>query len=322
MGERYVAAIDVGGTKMLSGLISDDGRLLCSRRVPSNARRGADAVVADIAGTLRALIDAEGMQSGQIAAIGCSVPGPLDRRRGVVTFSPNLDWHEYPLRDALANYFSQPILIDDDANCAALGEGWRGAAADSANFLYVTVSTGVGAGVVIDNRVYHGVHDVAGEAGHMVIEPNGPTCSCGNTGCLEALCSGTSIAARARDALRHGEETQLRAMVGARPKSLSSEMVFAAAAQGDVVAREILATAGLYLGIGLANLATLFDPEMIVLGGGVLDGGDAMLGPVRTSFMRRALPSVRATPLRPALLGSHSALVGAGRLAMIGYAGD
>ncbi len=322
MGETYVGAIDVGGTKILTGLVDREGHVLCSRSVPSDVQRGAEAVVASIATSLNALIASRGLEAQQMIALGCSVPGPLDRRRGVVVFSPNLDWRDFPLRDALAAYFPLPVHIDDDANCAALGEGWRGAATGSKDFLYVTISTGVGAGVVIDHHVYHGAHDCAGEAGHMVIEPNGPPCACGNNGCLEAFCSGTAIAARARDALRHGEATCVQEMCGARPELVNSEMVFRAAASGDAVAQEILTTAGRYLGIGLANLATLFDPELIVLGGGVLEGGEAILAPARVSFARRTLPSVRGVPLRAALLGSHSGLVGAGRLAAIGISGD
>lgn len=311
-----IAALDIGGTKILSALVTPGGEIVAHEQVPSEVPRGPLDAVQRIAASLDRLLAGNGLGREHLLAIGCSVPGPIDRANGIVVLSPNMKWYDFPLRAELQKHFPVPIPMDDDANCAALGESWRGAGRGLRDFIYLTVSTGVGSGLILDGRIYHGARDGAGEIGHAVVLPGGPPCSCGGAGCLEALCSGPSIANRARDALLHADETLIRTLVDDDPSRVQCETVFAAAAQGDAVALDILSRAGRYLGIGMANVAATLDPRAIILGGGVIAGGEPILGPAREAFRRHVYPPMRGTELRLAELGAFSCLWGAARMVL------
>ena len=220
---------------------------------------------------VRELVQEAGIDLAMLAGVGCSVPGPLDREHGIVLFSPNLAWRDVPLANMLQDRLNVPIEIEDDARCAALGEALRGTARGAKNAVYVTISTGIGSGVIVNGELYRGAHGLAGEIGHITLEPLGPLCSCGNTGCFESLASGTAIAERARQAVMRGDATVM-ADLGA--ESITAKQVIQAAESGDEVARHVVETAGDYIGIGLAAVASAYDPEIITLGGGVVIGRD------------------------------------------------
>jgi glucokinase len=313
-----VGALDIGGTKILAALVElangQPQRLLAKRRLETRSERGAEDVIARAVAALHQLVQ-EQQEAGELTALGCSVPGPLDFQRGIVHFSPNLGWCDLPLAKMLSGRLGVPALIDDDARCAALGEALRGAARDAESAVYVTVSTGIGGGVVIGGRLYRGAHNCAGEIGHITLEASGPPCSCGNAGCLEALASGSAIAARGRAALRHGDETLLSELVE-DPAALTAEHVLRASTRGDRVATRILEEAGDYLGSGLAAIAGAFDPEVIVVGGGVMQAGQSiLLDRARETFRRRAIPPLGSlVRIVPAELGEESGLWGAAAL--------
>jgi glucokinase len=311
---QFTAAIDIGGTKILLGLIDQQGELVARRRIETQATRGTKDVLARTTSTLREMLqEAEAMEAA-LGAIGCSVPGPLDSKTGEVIFSPNLGWRNVPLGELLRREFAVPIAIDDDAHCAALGEARMGAARGANCAVYVTISTGIGAGVIIGGNLYRGAHGFAGEVGHITIEVNGPACSCGNFGCFEALASGSAIAARARQAVLHGEPTIL-ATLHNDPSLLTAEEVVDAAVAGDAMAIRILDTVGGYLGIGLAAVACSFDPEIIVVGGGAVQGNEILLQRARTTFAARAIPPVGSlVSIVPAALADESGLWGAATL--------
>ncbi len=180
----YTGALDIGGTKMLAGIIDDSGELVVRRRIETQASRGAANVIARSASLLRELAQEIGIATDRLTGIGCSVPGPLDSERGVVIFSPNLAWRDVPLAAALSEELGVSVKIEDDARCAALGEARRGGARGAQNAVYVTISTGIGAGVIINGRIYRGSHGCAGEVGHMTLDASGPPCACGNMGCF------------------------------------------------------------------------------------------------------------------------------------------
>lgn len=312
--DGIVGALDIGGTKILAGLVSRSGTLLARQRLETRAKDGADDVLERAVDTLRRLVKEAGYSWEAVQAVGCSVPGPLDRVKGVVVFSPNLGWHDVPLARLLRERLGVPIVIDDDANCAALGEAAVGAARHSRQAVYLTISTGIGGGVVIDGRMYRGAHGLAGEIGHMTLEPDGPACACGNVGCFEALASGSAIAQRARQALLHGDETMLRTMVP-DPTELRAEHVIQAAEAGDSLACQIIETTSMYLGLGLAAVANIFDPEVIVVGGGVIGANNTILSRAVDVLRARALaPINRLVQVVPAALGDESALWGAAAL--------
>lgn len=315
MGDTgYSAALDIGGTKILAGIIDDAGELVARRRIETQASRGARDVIARATALMRELAREVGISTDRLAGFGCSVPGPLDSARGVVLFSPNLAWHNVPLAALLREEMHVPVKIEDDARCAVLGEVLRGAARGAQNAVYVTISTGIGGGVMINGSIYRGSHGCAGEVGHMTLEANGPPCACGNAGCFESLASGSAIAARARQAVLHGDETLL-ARFRDKPALLTAEHVIEAAETGDGVALRIVETAGMYLGIGLAAVAVAYDPEVIVVGGGVVRSGGALLRRACETFQARVIqPPGALVRIVPAALGDESALWGAASL--------
>ena len=318
----YTGALDFGGTKMLAGIIDDSGELVVRRRIDTLASRGAADVIARAVSLLRELARETGIATDRLAGIGCSVPGPLDSERGMVIFSPNLAWRDVPLAAVLSGELGAPVRIEDDARCAALGEARRGGARGAQNAVYVTISTGIGGGVIVNGRIYRGSHGCAGEVGHITLAARGPPCSCGNLGCFESLASGSAIAARARQAVLHGDDTLL-ARFRDEPALLASEHVIDAAHRGDAVALRILETAGMYIGIGLAAVATAYDPEVIVLGGGVIHPDGILLRRAREVFQARVIsPLGSLVRIVPAELGDESALWGAAALMYSGMPRD
>lgn len=311
---KLIGAVDIGGTKILAGLIDPAGELLVCRRIETLAERGAEDVIARTVAILRELLREVHATEDVLEGIGCSIPGPLDSNNGVVHFSPNLGWRDVPFVERMRCHFDAPIVIDDDAHCAALGEAQMGAARGVYCAVYVTISTGIGAGAIIDGKIYRGAHGFAGEVGHITIEAAGPPCTCGNFGCFEALASGSAIAARAKQAVIHGDHTLLSTL-SEDPTRLSAEQVINAAEAGDAVALRIIETAGTYLGVGLAAVACTFDPQIIIVGGGVIRSGGIMLQRARESFLDRTISPIGSLiPIVPAALGEESGLWGAAAL--------
>src|SRR5579884_369280 len=311
---RLTGALDIGGTKILAGLIDQQGDLLARRRIETLATRGAEEVIARAGAILNELLWEVGADVVALQAIGCSVPGPLDSKSGTVIFSPNLAWRDVPFVELLHRQFDVPIAIDDDAHCAALAEWHLGAARGTHSAVYVTISTGIGSGIIIDGRLYSGAHGFAGEVGHITLDRNGPPCSCRNAGCFEAVASGSAIAARAREAVMSGQKTILSAF-HENPALLTASEVMQATAAGDAVAGQIIETAGDFLGLGLAAVASAFDPQIIVVGGAVVQANDRLLAHARAAFVARAIPPLGSlVSIVPAVLGDESALRGAALL--------
>jgi glucokinase len=226
------------------------------------------------------------------------------------------DWHDVPLRDMVRQRYGIDAFLVNDANAAALGEHRFGAGKGLSSLVMLTLGTGIGGGIIIDSRMYAGACGAAGEVGHMVIDINGPLCGCGRKGCLEAMASGTAVARDTIERLRQGEKSALPEMVRGKLEDITAERVGEAARQGDALARDVLFRAGTYLGVGLANLINLFNPEMIVLGGGMANLGDLFLDPARKVAMTQAFPiSVRAVRIVTAELGERAGVYGAAAFA-------
>lgn len=314
MTRDLIAAIDIGGTKIALGLADLDGRALPFRRFPTRVEIGPHRIIEEAAGELEQMaVEAD----ARIAAIGVGCGGPIDRRRGLVMSPTNLPgWDEFPLVKLLEERFGVPVIMDNDANAAALGEYEYGAGRGVRNLVYITISTGIGGGIIINGELLHGVGDGAGEVGHMVVAPDdGPLCGCGARGCLEALCSGTSIGRRAQERLARGaRDSVLHNPEAARGAtgSVTARAVAEAARQGDPLAREVWDETVHYLAIGLNNIITTLAPEAIILGGGVSTTGEQLLAPLR----ERLAESVKMVPfeqvkLLQAALGGDSGAHGA-----------
>ncbi|HEY2850117.1 MAG TPA: ROK family protein [Gemmatimonadaceae bacterium] len=314
---RYVLGVDLGGTKISVGALTTDGsRQLAQHTEPTLAKEGADAVVGRIASLVAATVADLKRETDatpeDILGVGIGSPGPLDRERGIVITTPNLGWHNFPLRDRVTAATGLRATLDNDANCATLGEWWIGAARGAKNVVGMTIGTGIGGGLILDGKLYHGSSDVAGEIGHTSIEFNGRRCKCGNDGCLEAYASGPATAERAREALAGGESSALVAMTGGDLSTLTAQHVYDAALKGDRVAQEIVRETARFIGAGLANLLNIFNPDVVVLAGGVAQAGEELFAPVRTEVRRRAFrPAVEACRIVPGALHGAAGVAGA-----------
>jgi glucokinase len=231
-----------------------------------------------------------------------------------VLLTPNLGWVDFPLRDQLQNGLGIPTALDNDANCAVLGEWWQGAARGVQNAIGITIGTGVGGGIVVDGRLYHGSSDCAGEIGHTTIEVDGRRCGCGNYGCLEAYASGPAIARRAAEAVASGVPSKLGAYVGGALGQITAQTVYQAAADGDELALEVVHDTAKFLGVGIANMINIFNPEVVVVFGGVTRAGDNLFVPLKREVARRAFkPAVAACRIVAAELSGTAGVYGAAR---------
>ena len=286
MREKVYIGLDIGGTNLKASLISSGGEVLGRVHRPSPEAVGTDEGYARIRTTLSALVESAA-EGKPIAGIGIGCAGVLSGDRRAILASPNLPAFEgFPLRGFLEETFGVPTLLENDANAIALGEGWRGAGAGARTLVVVTLGTGVGTGFILEGEVWRGGAGMGGEGGHTTIDPEGPPCRCGNRGCLEAFVGAYGILRRFRDALASGQASGL-----APGTDLGVQEIADAARAGDALAADILRETGRYLGIGLANFANLFNPEKIVVTGGVSRAGDAILDPARAEMKRRAFPA-------------------------------
>ncbi|MGZ8413524.1 MAG: ROK family protein [Gemmatirosa sp.] len=314
---RFVIGVDLGGTNIVVGAMPEDGsREIGVRSQPTQSEQGPDAVVDRICEMIEAVIAdtqaAEGVGREAFLGVGVGAPGPLDRERGVVVVAPNLGWKNLPLRALIAERVGLDATLDNDANCATLGEWWTGAARGGRNVVGITIGTGIGGGLILDGRLYHGASDVAGEIGHTTIDSNGRRCKCGNYGCLEAYTSGPNIALRAREALESGERSILPDLVGGQLELITAATVYEASERGDALAREVVRDTARFLGAGIANLLNVFNPDVVVIAGGVTQAGEALFEPLRAEVRRRAFkPAVDACRIVPGTLPGTAGVVGA-----------
>jgi glucokinase len=307
--------IDIGGTKVAAGVVDERGRVLARARrdTPSRDAGLVEATIIAIVEELRATHD--------VVAVGIGAAGFVDAARARVRFAPHLAWRNEPLRDAVTATLGLPVVVENDANAAAWAE-WRfGAAQDEDHLVMVTLGTGIGGGIVEDGRVQRGRYGMAGEFGHMVIVPDGHRCECGNRGCLEQYASGNVLGREARELARAGSPVAVGLMERVRGDvdGLIGPVVTEAAREGDACAVELFEDVGRWLGIGLANLAAALDPGLFVIGGGVSDAGELLLGPAREAF-RRTLTGRGYRPearIVRASFGPEAGMVGAADLARL-----
>ncbi|MDQ7850927.1 MAG: ROK family glucokinase [Armatimonadota bacterium] len=309
MAGQAVVGIDVGGTKTLLALVDPHGGVQVRRRMDT-PQRGPQDFVRTLVRELWALLQQAGRRREEVLGLGVGAPGPLDPQSGVVFEPPNLaGWRDVPLAAMLREAAGIPTWVENDANAAALAEAWVGVGVGVRDLIYITVSTGIGGGLILNGELYHGVSGTAGEVGHMTVEPEGPLCGCGRRGHLEAVASGGAIARMAQEAVRTGRETRLRALA---PQALTAEAVAEAAGRGDEVAREVYARAGSYIGLAVASLVNVLNPAMVVFGGGVSKAGDLLLEPVRRVVRERAFQRpAAAVRIVPAALGDDVGVIGA-----------
>ena len=304
--------IDIGGTKVAAGVVDESGKVLAAarRRTPSRDPEHLVDVVGEIVRQL--LIDHD------VAAIGVGAAGFVDADRSTVLFAPNLAWRDTPLREEIASRVNLPVFIENDANAAAWGEYRFGAGEQIAQIVVLTIGTGIGAGLILDGKLYRGGFGIAGEPGHMRVVPGGRLCGCGNMGCWEQYCSGTALVRAAQEIARERPDDGKRLLELADDvESIDGPVVTRAAQEGDPAAIDCFQEIGRWLGQGMADLAAVLDPRRFVIGGGVSDAGDLLLGPARETFAS-ALTGRGHRPqadIVSAQLGAEAGLIGAADLA-------
>ncbi len=311
--ESLVLAIDLGGTKMLTALVSDSGEIIDRHLYPTLADEGAQSVIDRMVSAIDDFLKRSNVNIQRLYAISIAAAGVIEMNKGIITSSPNLPgWIDIPLRDIIQKRFKVDVFLINDANAAILGEHEYGVGKRLRDIILLTLGTGIGGGIIIDNRLYCGVSGGAGEFGHMTINVNGPECNCGGNGCLELFASGKAIAAEAIRRINNGEKSILVEMVANNLHNITAEKVSIAAQEGDKLSIDVIDKAAYYLGTGMVNLINIFNPEMIIVGGGMSALGELLLGPARKVVREKAyrLPA-QAARIVTAQLGSDAGVYGA-----------
>ncbi|MFC1925883.1 ROK family protein [Chloroflexota bacterium] len=311
--ENLVLAVDLGGSKIVTALVSTLGEIVDREYILTLADEGSLAVISRMLSSMDGLLARADLPPSSLPAVCLAVAGAIDSKGGIVTASPNLPgWRNIALREMVQEETGLETFLLNDASAAALGEHIFGIGKGIDNLLYLTVSTGIGGGIIIDGKLYTGVSGSAGELGHMTIDVNGPYCNCGNAGCLEVLASGKAVAREAQRAIEQGAKSIILELAEGETQNITARTVSAAAQKGDDLAVTVISRAATYLGVGMVNLVNAFNPGMIIVGGGMAKMGDMLLDPARKVVAERAfhLPT-QEVRIVPSQLGDNAAVLGA-----------
>jgi len=316
MRDKIAVGIDIGGTNMRSALVDENGDIMERRSILSGAGKGIDYVMTNLA-----MLIGETISGKNVAGVGIGIPGIIDSARGILTQAPNIsNVDDYPIRDALAEKMgsSIPVFIENDANCAAVGEWWVGAGKSVDSLVIITLGTGVGGGIILKGELWSGADGMAGEIGHITVFPNGAKCNCGNFGCLESYASASAIRRMVKEGLNDNKlETILRKKSRGVSGEKLPETVMEAAVEGDKFALWIWDEVGKALGIGIANVVNLLNVEMVVIGGGLSNSWELFIGQSLTEARKRGLRApINRVEIKKTLLGDDAGIIGAAYLAL------
>ena len=307
--------IDLGGTNIAVGVVSEAGSILAETSAKTLAERSYKEIIKDMAACVMKAVTKAGLTEADIKSIGIGIPGVAERDTGTVLNCTNLGWINVPLREEMQKYINKPVFIDNDANVAALAESYFGVSAGCKSSVMITLGTGVGGGIVINGKPWSGAHGRGGEIGHMTLVPDGAPCTCGNNGCVERYCSATALIRTAKQECYSFPNSAIMAKAGGDINKISAKTVLDAAKEGDACALRVFNSFVKYLALTINNITTAFDPDIIVLGGGVSHAGDFLLNSVAELLPRyqmfKALPIPR---LALARLGNEAGIVGAAML--------
>lgn len=306
--KQMIVGVDLGGSKISAVLADAEGNIEARNLRETLAEEGPDAVIGRIVESVQELASGAG-----VVGVGIGAAGAHDAGRGLISFSPNLPgWNDIPLCEAVRREVGLPVYLENDAAVAALGERRFGGGAGVDNLIYVGLGTGIGGGIIIDGKLYSGACGAAGEIGHMIVDDKGPRCKCGNNGCWEVFASGWALAEEAAKQIEAGVMTAVRRHVGGDASKVTAKAVFEAAQDGDYVAHELVSRAAYYVGVGLVNLVNIFNPELILVGGGLANMGELLLEPAMEVVRERAFQISAATVrVELARLGADAGTLGA-----------
>lgn len=311
MEKKYIVGVDLGGTKINTALVNLEGSIVKEVTVKTEADKGEDVVMEKLLKTIDEVL--EGINLDEVKSIGIGSPGPLDIEKGLIVYTPNLPFKNFNIVEPVKKKYELDTYLDNDANVATLSEFMFGAGKGTKNMVFITVSTGIGGGAIINGGLFRGSTSNALEIGHITVMKGGPRCGCGNTGCAEALASGTAIMKRAKEALESKVETALRDY-----EEITAREVFLEAEKGDKVSKDILNESLSYLGIAVANIANTLDPDKIVIGGGVSEAGKIVFDKIEEEMERRCLRTIYDhCNVEKALLGGKAGVLGAAALAIL-----
>ncbi len=313
----FAIGIDLGGTNIKGGLVRRDGSVVLKKSVKTEADRGVDHVVGRIAEMVNRLIDESATDRNAVASVCVGSPGPLNSKTGVIYDAPNLHWKDVPLSERLETLVKMPVFVENDANAAAFGEAWAGAARNFECTILLTLGTGIGGGIVLNGRVWSGADDTAGELGHMSIDYRGRRCNCGSRGCIEAYASAPAVALRMKEAVEAGRDSSLKAAI-LEGEEVDARRIHQAALEGDALAREIIEETGRLLGVAVAGYVNIFNPNYVILHGGMVEAGEMLLGPLREEMAGRCFEvAQRHLKVLPSALKGDAGIVGAAGCAFL-----
>lgn len=307
--------VDLGGTNIAVGVVNEAGKVLSQASVKTLAARPWQDVVRDMGNCILDAMKKGGFVEADVASIGVGIPGVANQETGMVIFCTNLGWENVPLRAELQKFVNRPIYIDNDANVAGLAENYAGVSAGCKSSIFITLGTGVGGGVIIDGKTWTGAHSRAGEIGHMNLVMDGNPCTCGNNGCVERYCSATALIRMGKQACMGYPDCKIMELCGGNTEKISAKTVIDAVKAGDPVAKRIFDEYTKYLSVFINTMVAFFDPEMIVIGGGVSHAGEMLVEPLREQLPRyimfKAIPAPR---IELARLGNEAGIIGAAML--------
>jgi len=317
MGKEYAIGIDLGGTFIKGGVLDLDGNVVYKTSIETQSEKGQDGVLERMAELSRMVAAGAGITLEQVRCVGVGSPGPLSTTRGIVYSAPNLPgWEDVAVVKKLEEKVKRPVFLENDANAAAYAENWVGAGEGASSMIMLTLGTGIGGGIVLNGNVWHGADDAAGELGHMSINFDGPDCNCGGLGCLEAYASAPATVRRALKGIEEGRQTSLKAILD-KDEEITAKAIYEAAAAGDDFAKETIESTGRLLGIAIASFVNIFNPELVVLFGGLAGAGEMLFAPAREEVKRRAIrPASETVKIVPAKLGGDAGVIGAAGCAL------
>ncbi len=305
---NYVIGIDLGGTNLKAGIVDKGGKITHHLSIKTNYNADSQAISNQIFELIDEIIKEAHVKKSDIIGVGLGSPGLIDKKGETIIFSPNLPrWRNIPIKLLVTERFSMPCVLENDANAAAWGEKWVGAGKDVNSLVMLTLGTGIGGGIVIDNKLWRGANNVAAEIGHMIIQMDGPKCSCDNNGCIEAYASATAMVRRFKELLKSGVSSSLK-----DSREITAKMINDAAFQGDKASLDVIEETGRYLGIALVNVMHILNPEMIVLTGGMIGSGELLMNPIRQVTKQKAFEaSYKDTKIVFSQLGNDAGIIGA-----------
>jgi glucokinase len=317
MDEKWLVGVDIGGTTIKLALISPNGDLIYSWEVDTDKRGRGRYIPTTIARSIEQKLNELKQTKNRLIGIGVGAPGPVNVEDGSIEVAVNLGWEDFPLQHILELETGLPVVVDNDANIAAIGEMWKGAGKGAKNLICVTLGTGVGGGIIVNGEVVHGVNGAAGEIGHITSVPKGGSpCNCGKSGCLETVASATGIVRLALKELSSTDNISRLRDYYKKQQTITAKLVFDTSNEGDVLAQSVIQQAAYHLGFALANLANGLNPEKIVIGGGISKAGNTLLEPLKEEFARFSFPRVaQGVEIVTATLGNNAGVIGGAWLA-------